>query len=137
MSVIFFDVGQVDAALVTTPNGKNILIDAGPRGIGYDAGERIIAPNLRFLGISRLDVVVISHPHSDHLGGLPYLMRNFAVGEVWHNGHPYESALVAETIDRKSTRLNSSHVASSYAVFCLKKKKRQETRLSDVRNNRC
>ena len=98
MSVIFFDVGQGDAALVTTPNGKNILIDAGPRGFGYDAGERIIAPNLRFLGISRLDVVVISHPHSDHLGGLPYLMRNFAVGEVWHNGHPYESALVAETI---------------------------------------
>ena len=98
MTIIFFDVGQGDAALVQTPGGKNLLIDTGPRGFGYDAGERILDPNLRFLGISHLDAVVISHPHSDHLGGLPHLLRNFRVDQVWHNGHPYESALVGETI---------------------------------------
>ncbi|MFW5955275.1 MAG: DNA internalization-related competence protein ComEC/Rec2 [Rhodothermales bacterium] len=100
--IVFFDVGQGDAILIRSSAGRAALIDAGPRTLSFDAGERILHPNLSFLGIDRLDVVVISHPHSDHLGGLPALLRTMPVGRVFHNGEAHDSALyhdVAHLLD--------------------------------------
>ncbi len=82
LKTTFIDVGQGDAIFVQCPNGKNILVDAGPLTNNNDAGERFIAPFLRRQNISRLDAVIVSHPHSDHLGGVPYLLKNFEIGEV-------------------------------------------------------
>jgi len=86
LKVTYFDVGQGDAALVTLPTGRHILIDAGDRSELFDAGERIIAPYLRREGIRTLDAIVVSHPHDDHLGGVPYLLRHFRVRQVMDSG---------------------------------------------------
>jgi competence protein ComEC len=82
LKVTAIDVGQGDAIFVRFPNGKNMLIDAGPKGIGYDAGERIVGPFLRRQGIKKLDAVVLSHAQSDHIGGIQYLLEHFEVGTL-------------------------------------------------------
>ena len=95
--VIFFDIGHGDAALVTLPNGRHLLIDAGGRDAFSDQGARTLLPHLERFGIRRLNAVVVTHPHSDHLGGLPALLRAAPVHRVLHNGQEYASTLFAET----------------------------------------
>ncbi|MEM1042980.1 MAG: DNA internalization-related competence protein ComEC/Rec2 [Bacteroidota bacterium] len=97
LEVVFFDVGQGDAALLSLPNGRHVLVDAGVRDPYTDQGERTLLPHLRRYGVDRLDAVVVTHPHADHLGGLPALLRSVEVGQVVHNGQPYASRLYAET----------------------------------------
>jgi competence protein ComEC len=82
LSVIFFDVGHGDASLVRFPNGKTLLIDAGPAFSGNDAGTRFIYPFLERWGIRTLDAVLITHPHADHLGGLPSILSALPVRRV-------------------------------------------------------
>lgn len=97
LDVLFFDVGQGDATLIRLPGGRHLLVDAGVRDRYTDQGLRTILPHLARYGIRRLDAVVVTHPHSDHLGGLPALLRAIPVGRVLVSGHPYDSGLVAET----------------------------------------
>ncbi|OLD66611.1 MAG: hypothetical protein AUI33_10825 [Ignavibacteria bacterium 13_1_40CM_2_61_4] len=92
----FLDVGQGDAALVELPDGKAILIDSGPESTSGNAGARFIEPYLRRRGIRRLDDIVLSHPHSDHLGGIPYLLRHVAVDRVADAGSWAHSVLFRE-----------------------------------------
>jgi competence protein ComEC len=63
-----------------------MLIDGGGslRDGGSDPGERLLAPALRSLGVDRLDWVVLTHPHPDHLRGLLHIASTFPVGEFWH-----------------------------------------------------
>jgi competence protein ComEC len=84
LDFVVFDVGQGDALLVRTPLGKTMLVDAGglPRG-DFDVGARVIAPALRALGVLRLDLLVVTHPHQDHLGGAPAIVRTFRPESVW------------------------------------------------------
>ena len=77
MTVI--DVGQGDAILIETPNHRTFLVDAGPRQFNYDAGERIILPLLHRKGIKNLDALVVTHSHSDHIGGVPFLVSHMRV----------------------------------------------------------
>lgn len=69
LTLVFADVGQGDAALIRTPDGHWIEVDAGPAGDGRDAGKRVIAPMLAAAGVPRLDLFVVSHAHRDHVGG--------------------------------------------------------------------
>ncbi|MCK5800295.1 MAG: MBL fold metallo-hydrolase, partial [Deltaproteobacteria bacterium] len=80
----FFDVGQGDSALLRFPTGEAMLIDTGgsERG-GYDPGARNVLPALRALGVRRLAVLAISHPHADHIAGAKAILEGLEVGEVW------------------------------------------------------
>ncbi len=78
----FFDVGQGDAALFEFPDGRTLLVDAGDANDRMDYGKRVIAPYLRRQGIGTINTMVLTHPHSDHIGGAPYLLQNFRVGRI-------------------------------------------------------
>jgi competence protein ComEC len=80
-------VGQGDANLVDLPDGSLLLIDGGgaPEG-GADPGERVVLPALRARRRARVDIVVLTHPHPDHFGGLLAVLREVEVGELWDTG---------------------------------------------------
>jgi competence protein ComEC len=85
--VSFPDVGQGDCALIELPGGKTILIDGGgARDNRFDIGRRVLAPYLWNKGIHRLDLVVLSHPHPDHMNGLIAVLKKFEVAAVWESG---------------------------------------------------
>ncbi len=85
------DVGQGDAIFLRFPNGRTMLVDGGPRLRGWDAGERVVLPFLRHSGVTRIDAVVGSHPHSDHIGGLVTILEQMPVGTYIDAGQPYDS----------------------------------------------
>ncbi len=91
--VTCIDVGQGDAVLLTFPNGKVWLVDAGgtPAGdteVGSDQGHRNVLPVLRAKAIQSLDVVVMTHPDEDHVQGMVAVARHIPVGRVYWNGFP-------------------------------------------------
>lgn len=81
------DVGQGDSLLVDLPDGKTMLIDGGGfMGSPVDTGTRVVLPVLRGMRRSRVDIVVLSHPHPDHFTGLASTMPSIEVGEFWDTG---------------------------------------------------
>jgi competence protein ComEC len=86
LRVTFLDVGQGESALIEFPGGKRMLIDGGGMTGDFDIGERAIAPFLWHKRIRSIDYLVLSHPNSDHYSGLPFILKNFMVGEVWEGG---------------------------------------------------
>ena len=87
LRVTFLDVGQGDAALVEGPHGFVALVDAGGRyDNSFDTGARIVEPVLRARGITKLDLIVLSHPHPDHMNGLLRILKRFPVGALWTSG---------------------------------------------------
>jgi competence protein ComEC len=87
LRVHVLDVGQGDAVLIDLPEGGAMLVDAGGFvGSSVDPGARVLRPLLRSLRRTRLDVVVLSHPHPDHFGGLPATLEGVEVGELWDTG---------------------------------------------------
>ena len=82
LTLHFLDVGQGDAAVLHTPGGHWILVDAGPMGDGWDAGRRVVVPFLQRHRAGELALVLLSHAHADHLGGLPSVMDRYPTGEV-------------------------------------------------------
>lgn len=101
LRVTFLDVGEGDAAVVRFPQGNTMVIDTGPAfRNGRDAGEIVLTPYLRSVGVRRIDYIVISHAQSDHAGGAPSLLRNFPVHAIWHNGGEMEKYLHPRTQDQ-------------------------------------
>ena len=89
LSIRFIDVGQGDAALVSTPEGAHVLVDGGPDP------DRVVT-RLEALGVKRLDVVVATHPHADHIVGLPAVLARIPVGLVLEPGCPDSSSIQAD-----------------------------------------
>jgi competence protein ComEC len=87
MEMTTIDVGQGDSILLVTPDQHTLLIDAGglPQWMhsDFDLGEQVVSSYLWNRGIDHLDVVVITHPHADHYGGMPAVMANFHPRELW------------------------------------------------------
>lgn len=93
LEVTFFDVGQGDAALVTFPDGKRMLIDAGPNLQDFDAGQFFLVPYFKRQGIKRIDAIVLSHADNDHIGGMPTVMRSMKVEKIVDTGLFHESRI--------------------------------------------
>ncbi|MCD5406111.1 MAG: DNA internalization-related competence protein ComEC/Rec2 [Desulfotomaculum sp.] len=86
LTVHFIDVGQGDATLIQTPNGKNMLIDTGGWSGEFEsnsgAGNKVVLPYLQYLGVSHLDVLILTHPHEDHAGGTIGIIQHLPVAMV-------------------------------------------------------
>jgi competence protein ComEC len=94
------DVGQGDSLLIIFPTGLRMLVDGGghlqfgrPRPTTFDTGEDVVSPYLWSRGIARLDIVVATHAHQDHIGGLPAILENFRPRELWVGANPQQDLL--------------------------------------------
>ncbi|HEY3990386.1 MAG TPA: ComEC/Rec2 family competence protein [Acidobacteriaceae bacterium] len=102
LEISAIDVGQGDAIFVVSPDGRTMLVDAGgptggpthqgksaSGGMGnFDIGEDVVSPYLWSRHVDHLDVVALTHAHSDHMGGMPAVLRNFRPRELWVGHNP-------------------------------------------------
>ena len=105
LKVHFIAVGQADAMLVQLPNGQNMVVDAGNNS---DGGN--VVNYIKRQGVSRLDFVIGTHPHEDHIGGLDDVINSFDIEKVYmpkvsHNTKTFEDVLLA--IRNKGLRVSS------------------------------
>src|SRR2546421_12679417 len=89
LEIRFLNVGQGDAAIVQE-GGHTAVIDVGPSGIGAF---------LRTLQVDTIDLVVASHPHADHIGGMPELLRSHVVRFYVDNGVPHTTGIYRQSLD--------------------------------------
>jgi competence protein ComEC len=84
LRITMIDVGQGESLLIEFPGRKTMVIDGGGLAASpFDVGDRVVSPVLWRKGITRIDYLVLTHPHPDHLDGLVALARNFRIGEFW------------------------------------------------------
>jgi competence protein ComEC len=109
LEVTAIDVGQGDSIFVAAPDGATMLVDAGGPVGGvneaaeatsrFDIGEEVVSPYLWSRRFRHVDVLALSHAHSDHMGGMAAVMRNFRPRELWVSIDPNSDgyrALLAE-----------------------------------------
>jgi competence protein ComEC len=119
MEVTAIDVGQGDSIFVVGPDGSTMLVDAGGPVGGvteaaeatsrFDIGEEVVSPYLWSRRIRRLDVLVLSHAHSDHMGGMPAVMRSFGPRELWVSIDPNSEAYRALLAEAKDLGVKVRH----------------------------
>ncbi|AGB19619.1 ComEC/Rec2 family competence protein [Thermoanaerobacterium thermosaccharolyticum] len=78
LKVHFLDVGQGDSIFIQSPSGKTMLIDAGVPQMGNK-----VVNYLKNLGVKKIDILVGTHPHEDHIGGMDYVIDNFDIGQFY------------------------------------------------------
>ncbi len=108
LRITVLDVGQADSIVIETPAHHAILVDAGgrlergPQGdnsVAERVGERIVVPFLIREGIHRLDAIIISHPHGDHVGGCRPVLDKLRVAEIADSGQTYGGHAYHDCID--------------------------------------
>jgi competence protein ComEC len=110
LEVTSIDVGEGDSSLIVTPDGKTLLIDAGgptggPHLSAFDVGENVVSPYLWSRGFDRLDAVALTHAHSDHMGGMSSILKNFRPQVLWLSVIPPNEDLAKLLAEARSLRI--------------------------------
>jgi competence protein ComEC len=119
LALHFLDVGQGDGAVLRTPAGRWLVIDAGPVSGRDDAGRRVVAPFLVRQGVRALAAILVSHAHADHMGGVPSLLRRFRVGVVIEPGAPVTDPAYAALLSALDSARVPWHPARAGERFSL------------------
>jgi competence protein ComEC len=116
LHITMLSVGQAESILVRLPDGSNLLVDGGGYlyDNGLDFGQRLLAPALGAMHVGRVDRMLATHKHPDHSGGLPFVIKNFSVGEFW-SGSDVTSEIRRELNDKGVLQ----HTVASGDVFTL------------------
>ncbi len=88
LKIDFLSVGQGESTLITFSDGRRMLIDGGGtyHESGWNVGKQLLLPALRKMGIKRIDYLVLTHAHPDHLQGVMTVAETLPVGEFWESG---------------------------------------------------
>ena len=123
LKLVFLDVGQGDSIYIKTPDEKHILIDGGGRLFdserGFEPGEDVVVPFLLKNGVGSLDLVVKSHDHSDHIGGLRAVADKMPIGAFLEHPPSEGSEKYHELkniINRKGIHTIQAYAGQVYAV---------------------
>lgn len=121
LTVVVFDVGQGDSLLVTTPDGLRMMIDGGTAE-GFARG---VQPYLKANAVDRIDLLVLTHPHEDHLGGLLKMLEEGGpvVGEILDGGYPHTTRSYQRFLELVKEKGILYHRAVRGAAFRLGKLK--------------
>lgn len=114
IEVHFLDVGQADSILIKTPDGKSMLIDAG-----NNADGQAVVSYIKSQDISKIDILVGSHPHEDHIGGMDNVINSFDIGQIYmprisHTTQTYEDVLTA--IKNKGLKVTAPTAGTSFNI---------------------
>ena len=110
LQITFLDVGQADAVLIQTPDGRTALIDAG-------RGD--IVPLLRQFSVSEIDLLVATHPHADHIGGMASVIATFPVRFYMDNGEPHTTQTYRRLLAALEARPEITYLEASPRTLTL------------------
>jgi competence protein ComEC len=97
LTITLLDVGQGESAFIKTPKGQHILIDGGGTYSGsFEIGKRVILPFLLNHGVKKIDLMIGTHPHPDHMKGLTGIIKSLKVNEILLNKDNSDSLFVKE-----------------------------------------
>jgi competence protein ComEC len=114
LKVHFLDVGQADSILIQEPGGKVMLIDAG-----NNSDSDIVVNYINNLGIEKIDYIIGTHPHEDHIGGMDIVINTFDIGEVMMpkastNTKTFEEVLLS--INNKNLKITTPEIGLDYKL---------------------
>lgn len=110
LEIVFLDVGQADAVLVRDPGGQVALIDAG---------RASLLDELRSMGVDRIDLLVATHPHADHIGGMQEIVETLPVRFYMDNGDPHTTATYARLMGALQGRPELTYLEATPRVLTL------------------
>ena len=108
--ITFLDVGQGDGILIRSPEGKTALVDAGPSSPVGD---------LRALDVTQIDLLVATHPHADHVGGMAHVIDSIPVSFYMDNGQPYTTATYQTLTQALQRKTNITHLTAETRTISL------------------
>ena len=107
-TVHFIDVGQGDSEFIELPDGKTVLIDASTRSAGED-----VVSYIEDLGYEAIDIVIATHPHEDHIGGLPDVIDAFDIGQMYMSNGVTTTKIFETLMDKVSENMIPVDVAQA------------------------
>ena len=110
LRVTFLDVGQGDAVLLQAPEGQTALIDAG-------RGD--VVPLLREMGVTGIDLLVATHPHADHIGGMTQVLESMPVRFYMDNGDPHTTATYRRLLSALEARPEITYLEATPRTISL------------------